>query len=271
MKNLMTSLVLTFVLVFMGISQGALTDNMVALYHFDGNISDSAPGSSDAGTLSGYAEVNQDNVQVGTGSFESQNGAESKNGAWSFGTIPEGGTINGTNNWSITFWVNAKTKQLWRNAWAFDGGNSLRLENGGGTSSDDWRFYASGYGGIPGNSFTKQNNKWTFFALTADSSTLKVYQGFADGSLSLAYSESIDSGESLAGGNVMVLGGRVSNPADASRLLNCYLDEIGIWSRPLSSVEVQDVFDAGKAGNNIPEPATMCLLSFGGLLYSIKR
>ncbi len=264
-----------------GISQAALTDGMIALYHFDGNMNDSAPGSSQTGTLSGWAEVNQDDVQVGTGSFESQNGAESKNGNWSFGTVPEGGSIDGSNNWSITFWVKAKATQLWRNAWAFDEPNDtaddadgIRLENGSG-GGNDWRFYASGYNGIASHSFQKINEKWTFFALTADGSTLKVYQGFDDGNLSLAYSETIDTGEALkAGGSngIMILGGRIANPSNAGRLLNCYLDELGIWNRGLSETEVQEIFDAGKAGTNIPEPATIGMMMSGiaGLICKKK-
>ncbi len=286
MKKVVIGLAVVGLLVLAGSSRAALTDGMIGLYHLDGNMNDSAPGSSDVGTLSGYAEINQDNVQVGTHSLETQNGAEYKeeNGVkhYSFGTVPEGATINGTNNWSITFWVNAKATQLWRNAWAFDEPNDtaddndgLRLENGDSGSSssghNDWRFYASGYGDLSGHSFQKINNKWTFFALTADGTTLTVYQGFADGNLSVAFTHTIAAGESLlAGGSngIMVLGGRIANPSNAGRLLNCYLDEIGLWSRGLSQAEVQDIFQAGKAGSNVPEPATVGLLTIGtfGLL-----
>lgn len=44
MKCLVTILMAAGVLLATGASQGALTDNMVALYHFDGNFTDSADG-----------------------------------------------------------------------------------------------------------------------------------------------------------------------------------------------------------------------------------
>ncbi len=236
-------------------TQAALTNNMVALYHFDGDMKDSTPGSSDTGTISGAAAVNQDNVQVGTYSFESQAGGEDNGaGEFSFGTLPEGSEINGSNNWTITLWVNSKATQAWRNAFSFDGESSMRLEDGNGS----WRFYASGYNDIAGHAFTKQLNKWTFFAITADGNTLRVFQGFADGSVSMQYSEAIDAGEALAGGSTMVLGGRLSNPPNHDRLLNCYLDEVGIWTRSLSTNEVSALFAMGKAKFNfIPQPELM--------------
>ena len=257
MKNAILSLVIVCVIGLGGNSHATLTNNMVAFYHFDGDMNDSTPGSSDIGTLSGYAEVNQDDVQAGTHSFESQNGGES-NGGYSFGMLPEGSAINGSNNWTIAFWVNSKASQLWRNAFSFDGESSIRMEDGNGS----WRFYASGYGDIAGHPFTKTLNKWTFFALTADGSTLRVFQGFEDGNMSLQYSKTIDGGESLAGGSTMVLGGRLSNPSAATRLLDCYLDEVGIWTRALSTNEVNALFDVGKAGYNIvPEPVLMDSMS----------
>ena len=51
MKKVVIGLAVVGLLVLAGSSRAALTDGMIGLYHLDGNMNDSAPGSSDVGTL----------------------------------------------------------------------------------------------------------------------------------------------------------------------------------------------------------------------------
>ena len=48
-------------------------------------------------------------------------------------------------------------------------------------------------------------------------------------------------------------------------------DEIGIWNRALSDLELQAVYDAGLSGTPLPEPATLVVLGLGGLAVLIRR
>ena len=62
--------------------------------------------------------------------------------------------------------------------------------------------------------------------------------------------------------------GRARTPA-SDRPFDGKIDEIGIWSRVLTDVEIRDAYNLGLAGQplaEIPEPASMLLISLGSLL-----
>jgi len=48
-------------------------------------------------------------------------------------------------------------------------------------------------------------------------------------------------------------------------------DEVAIWNRALSANEIEQLFAMGKAGQAIPEPATIGLLALGGLTLLRRR
>jgi len=206
----------------------SLTTNLVAYYKLDGNSNDSVGSNNGTDTSVSYSS--------------------------SYGKINEGASFNGS---SSRIWTNNnlglstssdKTFGMWY--YRTGGATSFTLDyrnNTGGNFS--LIFFTNGTGGINFNckgtdvviSSSLSTNTWYYLTATISGTTLTAY---INGS-------SIGSG-TIGSGTASTNNLSLSCYADASGgYFQGYLDEVGIWSRALSSTEVSQLYNSG-AGLQYP-------------------
>jgi len=105
-------------------------------------------------------------------------------------------------------------------------------------------------------------NTWVYFAVVWDGSTIKYYQGLTSqaasqlGSTSAFAPAMADPDAGLQIGNISP-----ANNSASARIFDGYLDDVRIYGTALSLPQVQAIQAADIA--NVPEPATLALLSLG--------
>jgi hypothetical protein len=109
-------------------------------------------------------------------------------------------------------------------------------------SSGNVLFFSQWGGAIFGPSL--QTNRWYHVAVTNEGNTATLY---LDGSAVASGSLSINT----PGGTNFYMG-RLPDPFGATRRLNGFVDEVGVYNRALSPSEIQAIFAGGRGGNCPP-------------------
>ncbi len=234
-----------------------------ALYHFDSDVADAIDNST--ATLYGGANFTTSASQVGAGCLDVSGGSTAH------ASVPDGALINGTNNWAISFWYKRTANDEWGSPLSFGGTLFHITYTGSNWPNNSYSILNSAYG-LKYSAFTPAPlGDWQFFAVTADGSTFRAYQGYNG---VLTQTVNTPNGANLLNGSSTLYLGYLRPWEDAWNYndLDGCMDELGIWNQGLSQTQVQAVFDAGAAGTNlVPEPVTLALLTLGGLLGIHRR
>lgn len=210
----------------------ALTDNIVAYYKLDessGNAADSVGSNTLTNSSVTYASAKINNGAVFNGSAKYDSVT---------GTFPASG------NFSMSFWYygNAASGLIagdWtiakRNIFVNMTSNSIALYRGDGGTNQS---------AAPTTSTTIANNTWTHVVFTQSGTTGTVYlNGVSNATSNLTYTGGASTTNTVNFGYY--------NNGAPSAYITATLDEIGIWSRELTSTEVTSLYNSG-AGLQYP-------------------
>ena len=251
-----------------------LGDGITVYYNFDGDLNDSA------GSLPGNANTTDDNLVPASGHAGNLGGGLFGSGSY-LGSGPNTGHAEapfspdvdgGTNGGQ----VQAITVQWWGKANGFDTGWQCGVARGEG---QNWRFHRQGSsqtmawqggGGDIHGGANVNDGQWHHFVGTSDVAT-NTRTLYIDGvqMASQTLGQPINSDTNLP----LMVG---ENPQANNREWNGEIDDVAIWNRALSEAEVNEIYNAGRAGTSlgaIPEPTVglLGLLSVGFLALRRRR
>lgn len=226
-------------------SEAQIADQLTAYWSFDNTLADQA------GSVSGSANTTDDNLSfAGTGSTYGTGflgaGSYSGNGngyAAAIDSVDLDGGINDTI--SISLWVQADS--LTKNWQAI-------LSKGNGNNGSDYRIarynnsnYAAWAGGNPdlsSNPNSIGDNNWHHIVAVAGPNGSHLYLD----------KQLVDSDPTAAvltnTTNPLWIG---DNPGATGREWNGEIDDVAIWHRELSLTNVEDIYDAGIAGDSLAD------------------
>lgn len=217
----------------------ALSTNLVAYYKLDGNSNDSVGSNNGTDTSvsysTSYGKINQGASFNGSSSYINLNNKIASGTAitvscWIYSlsaSQAQDVTIfsnqNDTNTYGIVFSRNTATANQWGMFY--------------GDGSGHWYTYNANY-------FTISANTWHHLVCTINGNVVYVY---LDGTQVINYSGGAN--VNFTNSNNFTLG--LDSAHTAGRYFNGYIDEVGIWSRALSSTEVSQLYNGG-AGLQYP-------------------
>ncbi len=219
----------------------ALTDNLVAYYKLDGNSNDSVGSNNGTDTNVSYSS-----------SYGKINQGTSFNGSSTIISVPLNiySIFNGSNNWSFSCWIKYNTTGTNLCIFRSSNGDS---NNGYNTNFNIYKISGenfsvaradgSGTINICTTSSTYSSGIWYHLTATYDGSNIKLY-------VNAGTPTSLSSTLIASSGNVGRFGLWVEN-STSYYWYNGYIDEVGIWSRALTSTEVSQLYNGG-AGNQYP-------------------
>ena len=170
------------------------------------------------------------------------------NGADQYVDIPDSPTLRPTNGLTLEGWIkfNSSGAQAAMISKPFLSGSS----NSYVIWRQDTSLYAGTSSGAIGAAFTPVAGRWYHMAFTYDHST-RVHRLYVDGSIlaTSTYEANItyDAAPLLIGSD--------KDNGQAVLQLDGSVDEVGIYGRPLSQVEIQKIYNAGNAGTCACTPA----------------
>jgi hypothetical protein len=123
--------------------------------------------------------------------------------------------------------------------------------------------------GVSGASLS--TGRWHFLAFVANSVTDTV-TFMQDGAVTGSFRYG---GELLASSSVLNIGDDPSDTSPGQGYWNGKIEDLAIWTRPLSSQELSSIYNAGLAGQSlrtlIPEPSVIAMFGLGVLVIAAKR
>ena len=229
----------------------ALTDNLVSYWKLDGNSNDSVGSNNGSDT----------NITYGT----------------SYGKINQGALFNGTSskiltNYQPTYadttiagWI--KTTMTGRGQFfgntPHSGTDFLVMEIGQSTAGKIYFYWqsASGVYKMLATTGTVNDGNWQFLTFTRTSTTLKIYLNGSETTVDTTGAGTIGD---LVAEDGFAIGARNDGGGGTPRFFfNGSIDEVGIWSRALSSDEVSTLYNSG---NGLTYPfTTTSIKSINGL------
>lgn len=229
----------------------ALTDNIVAYWKLDGNSEDSVASYDLTDTSVSY---NASYGKIGQGA--------------NYGGSPTKSVINsdlGITGGAVTlnFWVKINGYSSGAFVSQMDGGSKVQYNIRGKTAGGNGLIFSRVKRGVIDNSITIANNTsdWQMLTLTYDNTDVKAY---INGSYQ---SSTASSGNGTATvSDISALGYQL----ETTEFTNAYIDEVGIWSRALSSDEITALYNSG---NGLSYPFTTTnIKKFNGVAYAnIKK
>lgn len=217
----------------------ALSTNLVSYWKLDeasGNASDSVASS----TLS------NNSVSYSTGKIN--NGASFSGSTSSYFNTASVSGLNQTGPRTIAMWVKPNSVTGYCNLWSKSQSSN---ENGELFIHDGKLRFEARFGGTyqtpEETTASISTGSWKHVVMTYDSSNVKFY---VNGSLT--YTSSSISGTTPTNTSDLTLGTRRSPSIDSP--YNGMIDEVGFWSRALTSTEVTELYNSG-AGLSYPFPS----------------
>jgi hypothetical protein len=223
----------------------ALIDNILAYYKLDetsGTTITDSTGSYNGAT--GSATINQTGAATNTNKSYYFNNLNSTTKA----TLPSSTAFDfGTNNFSIAFWIKGNWSSA--NGTAFLGSTASFGTN---STSVKWDWSGGGFGEklafsqyngsttLSLGSNTLSADTWYHFVISRNGDTLSIYK---NGSL-----ENSSTGWSARNCNFTKATGQPTLgwwAADATDYIQVYADELGFWTRALSSTEAASLYNSG--------------------------
>lgn len=217
---------------------------------FDGTLEDIAQSAgigestvADNGTFTGAPDVG---YSEGAGRFGSASLALNGGSGWV--TVPKSADTIGntfTRSVSISLWLKASDfTSDWQAAISHGEGSHWRIARGS-NSIPATMSYAGGVGDIYSNTTFEAPTDWYHVvAVTAEGTGTSIY---INGQLESSGGEPNLDVDLAAAPNLFI----GANPNAANREWNGEIDDVGIWTRPLSEEEILRVYDGGVAGKSL--------------------
>lgn len=121
------------------------------------------------------------------------------------------------------------------------------------------------------SSSSLSTGQWYFLAFVANASSDQItfmQNNVATGTFGYT-------GQMLASSSQLNIGDDPSDTSPGQGNWEGKIDDMAIWTRPLSSGELTTIYDAGLAGEPlltlVPEPSTLALLAIGGIAWFVRR
>ena len=255
-----------------GVASAAIMDGLVSYWDFDGNLLD-ASGSANAhdGTYVGNTSASYAAAKFGQG-IDLDGGSEhieaSDHADFDFGA---GGTGMSISAW---FKVNGWSGGNWQALIAKGEGSEFRLHRGNGSNNLNW----SANGDTTAN-YNVNDGALHHVVVTHDGASSNSTKAiWIDGVMR----NSVRNGGQIGDNNdhPLMIG---ENPHSGGRNWNGVVDDVGMWSRPLTQAEILAIWNDGDGasigeltGGEIPEPVTLTMLAMavagvGGYIRRRRR
>ena len=251
----------------------------------------------DSSSAVGGAATNNTGAYTGTGAFDSTGNllgtsAVVGDAAGSDFLTVTGSDYNfGTGSFSVVLWLNLKASVGGDPSYASAGGKNWSGSGG----SQGWNMAMAGddYDGNVADGAARRDpaiididpgaNNWALMSLVVDRSanTVSMYAldfnvtTIGDDASAATTADITGLGSFTNNGDIVF--GQDGDGAGYSIPLH-EIDDVSIWSRSLNQSEIQEIYTAGRAGNNlstvltpVPEPSSTALLGLGGLALILRR
>lgn len=244
----------------------AFGGSLVARYEFEGNTNDSTGVHN--GTTHGNAAVVIDAQRGNVMSFD---------GSGDYVTVPDHAALT-PSTLTVGTWVKGglqkyktlvgkwdygRTDRSWNLFADVESGDPNRCQVALSDNGDFWTNHRKQYW----SDVTTLDETWHHVAFTFDgpTSTLKYYvDGVEDTSIYKKFDDPITQ---IHDSDIEMSFGCDFDGSSAVRFFTGYLDDIQIYNYALRESEIQEIM----AGNVVPEPVTIMLFAFGGLLLRRKK
>jgi hypothetical protein len=294
--------VLTILGLSASFSMGALMDNFVGYYNFNGNGDDTS-GSANVNnaTLQGTSVNYAGTARFGSGSLHVENG--------DYASLGNPADYHfGANSFTISYWLNLPENMSgdptlvgnknWSSSGGADGfaqaiaGDDVKANAASGGTRKDTGWVDLDHDAY----FNDGQSHWTFVALVVDRGGNTMYNYIADDWVTASSTTwasgttGQDFGEDSSDPSTVDISDLGSLDAPAGFNLNIgqdgdgtgytsltgNIDDMGIWTRALSREELWEVYAEGRINDTplgaIPEPATLSLIGLAGLaVFFINR
>ncbi|MEN7973934.1 MAG: hypothetical protein ABFR47_08895, partial [Verrucomicrobiota bacterium] len=230
-----------------------LTNNLVAMYHFEGDLANEGSYGYEGSIVGSNAVFSTSDAFIGRSFHSGFNDA--------YAVLPGFGTIDGSTNFTISFWVFHAENNQYNGAFGLgdvpsSGTQTLMFWQSG--TGPAYQFYGTGFGNSI--AYSQVLFKWDFICLTSGSSpgNVQVFKGTLGEGLALLDTLAIDAGETLNGGEYAFVGTKQNWGGDfeVSSPIRCRVDEVAAWTRGLNYAEVLQVFETGDSGLHFNESAS---------------
>ncbi|MFD2159781.1 LamG-like jellyroll fold domain-containing protein [Rubritalea tangerina] len=275
------------------VSGAVLSSGLVGYYTFD------ASDTSDSSSLVGGSSSNNLGAWSGSanygGGFLGAGHAIVGDGAGSNFLTVTGSEYNfGTGSFSVLLWLNLPSNTSGSPndpSFASSGGKDWSLN--GGTQGWNMAIQGDDYDGNISDGVTRTDparididpgvNNWALMALVVDQNADQVSMYALDFNVTTIGDDASAPTTSPIGptGNLTINGdivfGQDGDGAGYS-LQASGIDDVSLWNRALTTAEIQEIYTAGRAGNDlstvltaIPEPSSLSLFGISGLMILMKR
>ncbi|MFA9479451.1 LamG-like jellyroll fold domain-containing protein [Phycisphaerales bacterium AB-hyl4] len=243
---------------------------IVGLWHFDGDYSDASGNGSTLGWAPGDAGFDDTNKQVGSHALHAGN-VSGVSSVVRLNLGPEASALDGKTEVGLSFWVyrNAEATGSAR-LFAFSKGQEsdfgLQLTHKYQSSAHQYYLQNSGLGGFGGqwgHTVSIPYQEWTHVAITSDGETARIFIN----NVQLSWTSAVN-GDGINLGNYLHLGGQSQGTGGR---IDSYIDEFIMYDGATDADWVDGVYQAGLAGQNIPEPGSAALALGGALLLLSSR
>jgi hypothetical protein len=224
----------------------ALTDNIVAYYKFEGNSNDSVSTNNGTDTSMTYSST----APVVFSQYAVFNGSTSKI------SIPSGvySIFSGTSNFTVNVWVKGSAGYTGldnRIFCATNGGNFhnwVQLEIGGGSMPEMWRGDGVTQDDTTGTTALTNTSLWYMVTYRYDGTDERIYVNGTLDNTPLASTRTVPT---TSVGDI----GAANNSGSYISFFPSSLDEMGFWSRALTTTEITQLYNSG-AGLQYPFDST---------------
>lgn len=212
----------------------ALTDNLISYWKMDSNANDTV-GSNNGTATSVTFSTGNGKINEGAGGLTTSSKIE----------VADHASLNMTSAVSFAFWCNTtSTGGQYHTFIAKGNANGYIMRVDGANSKYEMYLKLGATLRNVKSATTIVNGSWKHIVGTYDGSTMKIY---VDGSLSNSASFS---GSIATTSAVLGIGHDITDGGNNVHLIGA-IDEVGIWSRALTSDEVSLLYNGG-AGNQYP-------------------
>ncbi len=254
--------------VAVGTAQGAITDELFAYWDMNGDLEDVGNPTYN-GTLASTGGSTEDFI---TGKFGQAIDLDSSDDQRVEITGDTGGLTSPfrfqEQSISISGWFTVEAfDQSWQGLVAKGEGDSWRVAR---RSGGNVMAYAGGSGDTGDVGPDVSDGGWHHIvAITEHNVSTRIW---VDGALvDTGGAPTIGNDNLDRGLNPMMIGGNPDTAGDNFRSWNGAIDDVAIWTRPLSDNEVGHLWNGGAGNAVIPEPTSMTLVGLGLLALGVSR
>jgi hypothetical protein len=210
-----------------------------------------------------YGSNNATNVGTSTFTSGKYNNALTLNGSSQYLSVANGMFPWGTNNWSVSLWFKRSSGTDICMFGSHDGTGAGGLEISYGASSGSGKLGVSkiGAAGTQATYTWTADTNWHHLVATQSSTAGLIL--YLDGSA--VNTQAANTSNVINSNKAIGIGARVIGTTPADAFFPGQIDEVGIWSKALSTTEISDLYNSGN-GQTMNPPIEFDAKSDGGIV-----